>query len=213
MRKLRFNIASLLAVILVLGVGFAALRESSDLWESGLFSLTVGSLLISILLAVHRTESRRAFWIGLALFGWIYLGLTLMPSIQSRLITTKALTYLDSKVPGRSSTVTIRFSRTGSPSPNNQVQNLVFAADGSLLFSSSASLRVWDEATGKLLGGWTGTTENFVRIGHSLLALIAALMGGQLSRHLHASNRARASGLFSSATAIESAEHLSGTSR
>jgi hypothetical protein len=61
MRRLRFNIASLLGVILVLGVGFAALRESSDLWESGVFTPTLAALLISILLAVHRTESRRAF--------------------------------------------------------------------------------------------------------------------------------------------------------
>ena len=35
MRRLRFNIANLLGVILFLAVGFAALRESSDLWESG----------------------------------------------------------------------------------------------------------------------------------------------------------------------------------
>ena len=37
---------------------------------------------------------------GFALFGWIYLGLTLVPAIESRLITTKALAYLDSKVAG-----------------------------------------------------------------------------------------------------------------
>src|ERR1700722_4329767 len=98
MRKFRFNIANLLAVILVLGVGFAALRESSDLWESGIFTLTLGVLLISILLAVHRSEKRRAFWLGFALFGSAYLGMSLVPSIESRLITTKGLHYLDSKV-------------------------------------------------------------------------------------------------------------------
>jgi hypothetical protein len=74
MPKLRFNIASLLVIILVTGVGFAALRESSDLWESGVFSLTIGVLLISILFAVHRKESSRAFCIGFALFGWTYFG-------------------------------------------------------------------------------------------------------------------------------------------
>ena len=99
MKRIRFNIASLLGVILVLGVGFAALRESSDLWESGVFSTTIGCLLISILLAIHRAEKRRAFWLGFALFGWIYLGLALVPSIESRLITTKALAFLDSKMP------------------------------------------------------------------------------------------------------------------
>src|SRR5271157_2029993 len=103
MRRFRFSIASLLVVVLYVAVGFAALKESSDLWESGVFTLTLAALLISILLAVHRSGSRRAFWIGFALFGWTYLGLSTVRSIESRLITTKALTYLDSKVPGRSS--------------------------------------------------------------------------------------------------------------
>ena len=102
MKHIRFSIASLLVVVLFVAVGFAALEESSDLWESGVFTLTLAALLISILLAVHRTESRRAFWIGFALFGWIYLGLSLVPSIESRLITTKAFAYLDSKLADRS---------------------------------------------------------------------------------------------------------------
>ena len=37
MRRIRFNIGSLLVLILFTGVGFAALRESSDIWESGFF--------------------------------------------------------------------------------------------------------------------------------------------------------------------------------
>jgi hypothetical protein len=41
MRRIRFNIANLLVVVLFLAVGFAALRESNDLWDSGVFSLTV----------------------------------------------------------------------------------------------------------------------------------------------------------------------------
>ena len=35
MRHIRFSIASLLVVVLIVAVGFAALREASDLWESG----------------------------------------------------------------------------------------------------------------------------------------------------------------------------------
>src|SRR6516165_6285766 len=58
MRRIRFSIASLLVVVLVLGVGFAALRESNELWDSGLSTLTLAVLLTSILLAIHRTESR-----------------------------------------------------------------------------------------------------------------------------------------------------------
>ena len=41
-------------------------------------------------------------------------------------------------------------------------------------------------STGRLLvRGSVGTTENFMRIGHSLLALIVAFAGGRLSRRLH----------------------------
>ena len=38
--------------------------------------------------------------------------------------------------------------------------------------------------TGKLLGGWIGTTENFIRIGHTLFALLAGWFGGQLSSRI-----------------------------
>ena len=44
MRRIRFNIANLLVIIFILGVGFAALREASDLWESGVFTLTLAAL-------------------------------------------------------------------------------------------------------------------------------------------------------------------------
>ena len=81
MSRIRFSIASLLVAVLFVAVGFAALRESSELWDSGVFTLVLTVLLTSILLAIHRTESRRAFWTGFALFGWTYLALSLVPSI------------------------------------------------------------------------------------------------------------------------------------
>jgi len=191
MHRFRFTIAKLLGVILVLGVGFAALRESSDLWESGVFSLTLAALLVSILLAVHRSESKRAFWIGFAVFGWIYLGLSLVPSVESRLLTTKALAYLDSKVPEPFPTFdTIEMADTGSGSPNNQGQNIAFTAvRNQLATSRQGTVRLRNGRTGRLLGGWGSTTENFVRIGHSLFALIIGWFGGLLSRHLCRSSR------------------------
>jgi hypothetical protein len=190
MRKFRFNIASLLAFILVLGVGFAALRESSDLWESGVFTATLGILLISILLAVHVHESKRAFWLGFGVCAWIYIGISVVPSIESRLLTTKALAYLDSKVPGRSGIFIVKWSAKKSGGPTNQVQAVAFSQNGNQLATSNQGVvRLWDTATGKLLNGWSGTTENFVRIGHSLFALLVGWLGGQLSRRLCKASR------------------------
>ena len=191
MPKLRFNIASMLVIILVLAIGFAALRESNDLWDSGVFTLTIGVLLISILLAVHRTESRRAFWIGFALFGWVYLGLALIPSIESRLMTTKALAYLDSKVPGRSAVIyaTIN-SGVNAGTGINQISTVTFAVSGSQATSAGqGQMNPWELATRKLLVGFSGASENFIRIGHSLFALLAAWLGGLLSRRLYRSKR------------------------
>ena len=191
MRRIRFNIASLLLVVLVLAVGFAALRESNETWDSVLFTLALCVLLVSILLAIHRSEARRAFWLGFALFGAAYLGLSLVTSIESRLITTKALTYLDSKVPGRTQTFFTGRLTGGSPgTPGNQVSSVAFSPDGRQLATSSlGTVRLWDAKTGTLLGGWAGTTENFVRIGHSLFALLAGWFGGLLSRRLWRASR------------------------
>jgi hypothetical protein len=94
MHHFRCTIAGALGAILFVAVGFAALREADELWDSWLFSLTLGLLLFAVLLAAHRTGGRRAFWIGFALFGWGYLSFSLIPSTEPRLITTKALAYL-----------------------------------------------------------------------------------------------------------------------
>ena len=99
MRRFRFHLGTMLLIVLLVGVGFAALRESNEFWDSTIFSITLGVLLTSILFTIHRTEKRREFWLGFALFGAAYLGLSLVPSIESRLITTKALAFLDSRVP------------------------------------------------------------------------------------------------------------------
>ena len=163
MRRFRFTIASLLIIVLLVAFGFAALRESNDLWESGVFTLTLGVLLISILLAIHRTESRRAFWIGFAVFGWSYLGLTLVPSIESRLMTTKALAYLDSKVPGRTQVSSLSGSpgigsgaaRQSGPEASRSPQMGI-----KLRPPSQGAVGLWDATTGRLIGGWAGTTEN-----------------------------------------------------
>jgi len=46
-----------------------------------------------------------------------------------------------------------------------------------------------NNSAGLWLRGSIGTTESFMRIGHSLLALIAAFVGGQLAHRLHGNRR------------------------
>jgi hypothetical protein len=201
MKRFRFRLGTLVIVVLFLGVGLAALRESSATWDSGIFSITLGMLLISILLAIHRIEERRAFWLAFALFGSAYLGLSLVPSSESRSITTKGLAYLDSKVPRSLSGggfVTADFDNDGSIDlyvVNNSQQAHLYHNQGNGTFtdvtSAARSNTAWFS---NIFVGSSGNTRQFVRIGHSLLAIIAALCGGQLSRYLHTKNRRSTSG-------------------
>jgi hypothetical protein len=189
MRRFRFHIGSLLIVIILLGIGFAALRESNDLWDSSVFTVTLGALLVSVLLAIHRNGLKRAFWIGFAIFGWVYLGLTSVPWIESRLLTTKVLAYFDSKIPGRPQVITGQ-AWGGPANGRGQSTRILDVSSTDIAIAGSQPIRVWDAGTGRLLGSWGGTTENFLRIGHSLLTIIAAWLGGGLSRYL-ARNGAR----------------------
>jgi hypothetical protein len=238
MRDPRFNIASMLGVISFVAVGFAALREATDLWNSGLFSLTLGVLLSAVLLAVHRTEARRAFWIGFVLFGWGYLSLSLISSTESRLITTQALAYLEKanilgnranvmrvipdldrmraynlslddllKATGESrifgspeeeqlrqaelqKSPTLEFVLGSSVQASVHIGNWKPEWYGNMILKASPEgeiLRLKDVATVQrhssfFISGGIGTTENFVRIGHSLFALIVGWLGGAISR-------------------------------
>jgi hypothetical protein len=240
MRDPRFNIASMLGAISFVAVGFAALREATDQWDSGLFSLTLGLLLNAVLLAVHRTEARRAFWIGFALFGWGYLSLSLISSTESRLITTQALTYLEQAnilgnrvnvvrvipdldrlrahnlSPDDLLTATQESSLNVSPEEERlrrESQRLEYVRGsyvitlatrsklmhyGNIILKASPEgeiLRLKDVATVQpggfsffIPGFGMGTTENFVRIGHSQCALIFGWLGGALSRKLRTSH-------------------------
>jgi hypothetical protein len=185
MNKIRFNIGGLLVLILVLGIGIAALRESNELWDSGLFTATIGILLVSVLLAVYRKGLTRAFWLGFAVFGWSYLVLAVVPAINARLITTRALSYVDSKVQVRGTSAVGAMPYWDSWSQNGQVRSAVFGLRGQQRIADGQGQEwIVDASTGQLVVAFRGSSANFIRIGHSLLALLVAWLGGRLSRGL-----------------------------
>jgi hypothetical protein len=206
MRRFRFHIGTLLTTVLILGIAFAALRESNQIWDSGVFTLTAGVLTTSVLLAIHRTESKRAFSLGFALFGAAYLGLSSVASIEPRLVTTKLLAFIDAKLP-RVVPVVVAYADVDSDGDvdsfvtNNSQPNAVFVNKGNGTFqditmtvgvnyardaATNNGVIVLNNSAGL---GLVGTSANFMRIGHSICALIVALLGGHLSRYLYEKNR------------------------
>jgi hypothetical protein len=129
------------------------------------------------MLAVHGL---REFWLGFGLFGWAYLVSSLVPPVEPRLLTTKGLAYLDAKTANRQS-LPLTVAVTGNG------HSLADLEDG--------SIRIWDAQTGKPIPRPTGSFAKFCRIGHSLLSLLAGLIGGFMGAWLQRRSDSRASGV------------------
>jgi hypothetical protein len=69
----QFSIRGLLWAVTFLAVGMAALLNANGLWQGLSWGLAIYALTAAILLAVYRREEMRAFWLGFAVFGWLYL--------------------------------------------------------------------------------------------------------------------------------------------
>jgi len=98
MRSLRFSIAALMGIILLVALGAAALRNASDTMAAVVSLVTQGVLCLAIVGGVCRTGAERTWWLGFAALGWTYLGLplsfTYTPQIQPTRIVVKVLASL-----------------------------------------------------------------------------------------------------------------------
>jgi hypothetical protein len=72
---LRFSLLTLLGVVLVAGIGSAALANPTDTWRQVVVTGTVVILLVAILFTVSKRPVSR-FALGFAVTGWLYLVLT-----------------------------------------------------------------------------------------------------------------------------------------
>jgi hypothetical protein len=182
MRRFRSSIAGLLGVVVLVAVALAALRDPTDAWDSGVLGLILLILLTATLLVVHRTRRKRAYWLGFGLFGWAYLIASLIPSVGSRLPTTMGLAYLHSKLPMQetASGFLYRLLVSGDAGRSERPQPVV----PDLSWEVSSDWAYTWMVTGAALPGPGSPPANFVRIGHSLLTLVLASIGGRLSRWL-----------------------------
>ena len=84
MSRPRSTIAQLMTLILLIGFGFAALRNANDYWASATFTLAMISILVAPLGAFARKGKARITWAGFAVFGWAYLLVDLLPDRSPR---------------------------------------------------------------------------------------------------------------------------------
>jgi hypothetical protein len=187
MHRFQFSIVGLLGVVAFVAVACAALARPSELWASCLFTLTLIGLTGVILAAIFRPGPRRAFWIGVAVGGWLYVLLVFGPgfgeSVGHRLITTAGLRWLESKWHPVGQAV--YYSPTFTPSTNAPATMIVRgapAAGSNISITTTTSAMpypvnignpvVWSPIAG------TVTALGFQTIGHCAVVWPLALLGG-----------------------------------
>jgi hypothetical protein len=209
MQRFRFSIARLLGVVFCVAIAVPALRPATDAWESSVFGVTLLTLLIALLLCIHRTDQQRAYWAGFALFGWAYLGASLIPAVEGRLPTTKGFALLGSGWTGTISQGLALADLDNDGTVDLFVNNGtgpggVYLNNGSGTFRNAATIpaapvRAQQVPNAVSLGNsfrtyWrlivaTGSIENVIRTMHSLSALLFACAGGLLSKALYATGQ------------------------
>jgi hypothetical protein len=191
MSSLRIKVSGLLSVVLLASMAFAALRSASDSWDRGVLALTLLALLSAVVLAVHRTDRHRAYWLGFVLVDGTYLGASLVPQIEYRLPATRALVWAESRLHVRPELIHESGLVPGPGGRGNTIRSLGLLPDGRWVVSTGDvyAMTHRDARTGKLVGSSSGTSENFLRIGHSLLAVAVAFIGGGFARFLYSQTR------------------------
>jgi hypothetical protein len=96
----RFSIRQLLVWTAFVALACVALRSSTQIWISGMHAAALGSLVVAILLAIYRSGPTRAYWVGFAICGWLYVAVLcfswslqelrrhVIPFDQDQLLTT-----------------------------------------------------------------------------------------------------------------------------
>jgi hypothetical protein len=186
MRRFKISIAGMMLAVAVAALGVVGLKEGTDLWASATFTLTVMILLGAILNAWHGRGSRRAFWAGFVLFGWVYLLWIFRPWTNQRnqLDVPPVLTSVLLDVVHEHIHVEPQYI------PNPNFPSLPSPAPAVAYSASEMILKPG-------IVYWRGDIESYRQVGHCLAALLFGLVGGAWSVYTHARS-GRASGVAES---------------
>jgi hypothetical protein len=181
MRHLRVSIGSVLILIALSGVGFAALGHPSPWWSAALFTVVLAVLLFSLLAVLYRRHACRAFWTGFALFGCPYLVMNFVPfcyhEVRPHLVTSIVIDRLEELDPASSQNA-LALSRTfaltnRSPLKLNTPLGLAVMQQAPNTAANTLTL---------YLTALSPVSQDFRLIGHWLATLLVALFGGIAAR-------------------------------
>src|SRR5688572_28781110 len=150
----QFTIRSLLFSMFLVGIACTALVNANHWWAGGCSAATFVVLTVAVLLAVHSEPIGRAYWVGFAVAGWIYVLLLVMSAFgrTTEQITQVALDWI------------YPFFAWHEPMPANGEPLLPFRSGGTMTRAEELH------------------RAHFDSIGHACFAVLAAILGGTASQ-------------------------------
>jgi hypothetical protein len=190
MKRSLFSIAGMMALVVLIALGFGALRNPTLLWASLIFTATVAFLAMAILGTLARRGRARMTWAGVAVFGWLYLALSFGPMSNANGVTyppflTQVLVDFWQSVREASDKALLaqnpswRLIRENSRPTGETILNGPPNAIWIQASSSPTSLPSLPPPPVPFFD-W----QNLRRIGHSLGAVLFGLLGGLIGRVL-----------------------------
>jgi len=184
----RFSIRSLMAFVLVSGVGLAALRNAGDLWAGMLLMAALTAVGTAVMGAVILRGSERHWCAGFAFFGGVYLALAAGPwlsdTFQPQLGTTHLLGHVQARIhssalPKEGELAALEVERENAIASVAKLKGMARQANDPALVRTKKKLAQIDQliAAVKLVP----TQDQFQRVGHSLFAILAGLIGGTIA--------------------------------
>ncbi len=179
--RFRFNIASMMAAIVIIALSFAALRTNS-VYCGGIILLTTLALLCSaIFMSLAESGSSRLAWIGCAVFGWPCFIVGFGPIANERLGPPRTTAIFEEAIPYI------------NPELASEIKK--YTPPGRL------EVEGFSEPPGNV-AGYVPRLQRYRQSSHSVLTLGFAAMGAILG-YFHAVRRNRAAGTENAVTSPE----------
>jgi len=140
----QFTIRSLLLALGLVAIACVALLNANRWWASGCSTGSFALLTAAILLAVHGDSQRRAYWLGFAVAGWVYVllhGMAVL-GLSNLLITAEVLDVLYPLFPWQEppGDLSLAFAQGGTMTAAEVMHRNSFDEVGHALFALLAAL-------------------------------------------------------------------------
>ena len=194
MRGPHFSLRWLFGVVSFLAVGCGLLIYATPLLSKLTFTVILGVLLAAVVAAVCRGGDRRAFSAGFAAFGfayvWLICGSWQSPdgtvALREKLVTTELLLWCSEKLPARQSTVVMAPVSVSAAYPA-QPGSMAMPMGGMPGMPNGMASGMMPSTTNMAPTTISSAVDltDFLTTGHSLFAIILALLGGAVARRCY----------------------------